>query len=242
MTVTVNKKIGECECCPKTDIEITLHYGNLWMCDECWEKDNKLTAESMKPENVAARVEAVNKPGMIAIEAAKIIDNSIQVRTDIFNAATESIINIKKAIDEDASITNKPYALAETLKNRFEHFKTVIFEAQETIVQAGNEQKAIQTYLNTLANKLHAEEREKLKIADINYRPQVVKPVKPAAIKTSGTKAKFNKAELQKFATELGVSAFTLQMICTQKGITPEQAANILRKSINEAKSESPAS
>jgi hypothetical protein len=239
MTVTVNKKIGECECCPKTDIEITLHYGNLWMCDECWEKDNKLHTEAMKPENVAARIEAVNKPGMIAIEAAKIIDNSIQVRTDIFNAATESIISIKKAIDEDSSITNKPYALAETLKNRFEHFKTVIFEAQETIVQAGNEQKAIQTYLNTLANQLRTEEREKLKISDINYKPQVVKPVKPASIKTSGTKAKFNKVELQKFATELGVSAFTLQMICTQKGITPEQAANILRKSINEAKSES---
>jgi hypothetical protein len=231
------KKIGDCESCEKTDIEITLHYGNMWMCPECWEKDQRLTAENMTPEKQQERVNNHNDKMNIAIEAAKLLDNSISVRTDIFNAATIAIVELKKTIDADENITNKPYALAEILTNRFNHFREVIFEANETIVNSTNNQKAIQVYLNQLANQLHAEEREKLKIADINYKPGIVKPVKPAAIKTA--KKKLDKAELRKYATEIGVSEFTLQMLVISKGITVEQAANMLRKSINEAKSES---
>lgn len=228
------KKIGTCEVCPKTDVEITLHYGNMWFCDECWEKDQKLSAEHYTPEKQQERVDTMNA----ALAAARAVDNAIQVRTDLFNAATVAIVELKKVIDEDTNITNKPYALAEELKRRFEHYKEVIFSANETIVEAGNQQKAIQTYLNQLANTLRAEEREKLKIADINYKPGTVKPAKPAAIKTRSASKKLDKAELKKYALELGVAEFTLQMLCVAKGITPEQAANQLRKSINEARSE----
>jgi hypothetical protein len=193
------------------------------VCDSCFQSTENQEARLM--------VSRANQ------ESARQIDNAISVRTDLFNAATVAIQSLKENIDLDTGIINKPYALAEQLKNRFEHFKSVVFDLNEKLVAAGNEQKAIQIYLNNLANTLRAEEREKLKIADINYKPNVVKPIKPTAIKTA--KGKFNKAEISKYAKELGVAEFTLQMLVVSKGITPEAAANMLRKSINEAKSES---
>lgn len=233
-------KVGECEVCDKKDVKITVHYGNMWFCDECWETEQKVSKEHMSPEHQQKRVDAYRSSvESRVIETSRTIDSSIVVRTDLFNAATTAIMDIKKSIDENPEISNKPYALAEVLTERFNHFKQVVFDAQQTIMDAGNNQKAIQSYLNTLANSLRAEEREKLKIADLNYKPATVKPT-VKKVSTSGTKksGKLDKAELRKYAAELQVSEFTLQMLCVSQGITPEQAANKLRKSINEAKSE----
>jgi hypothetical protein len=223
-----------CDCCPnKGPVEI--RYGNMLMCKACWDKEQALHAENMKPENQQARVDAMNQ----AITESRKLDASVEVRSDLFNAATVSIVELKKLIDENPAITNKPYALAETLTERFSHFKKVIFDANEQIINATNNQKAIQVYLNNLANSLRAEEREKLKLQDINYKPGAVKPVKTVtAVKTRKASTKLDKKELDKYAKELGVSAFTLQMLCVSQGITPEQAANKLRKSIKEAQSE----
>jgi hypothetical protein len=234
------KKIGECEVCPATDIEITVHYGNLWMCESCWSKELALQAERVKPENVQARIDKVNTPQTTPIDniliKSQAIDNSIQVRPDVFNAETIAIVELKKAIDENPEITNKPYALAETLKERHGKFQSVIFEANEKIVEASNNQRAIQIYLNQLANSLRAEEREKLKIADINYKPQAPKTPTVKAIKTTGTKKKFDKVELRKYAAELGVAEFTLQAFVIQRGISVEDAAKLLKKTMDAAK------
>lgn len=241
MLQSQSKKIGECEVCDKKDVEITCHYGNMWFCADCWDTEQRVSAEHMSPENQQKRVDAYKSSvESRVIEQSKQIDASIVVRTDLFNAATVAIMDIKKSIDENPEISNKPYELARVLTERFEHFKQVVFQAQETIMDAGNNQKAIQSYLNTLANSLRAEEREKLKIADLNYKPNPVKSPSVKKVSTSGTKksGKLDKAELRKYAAELQVSEFTLQMLCVSQGITPEQAANKLRKSINEAKSE----
>ncbi len=173
------------------------------------------------------------------LKQAAEIDNNIQVRTDLFNAATVAIVEIKKAIDDDVNIVNKPYALAETLKNRFDHFKTVVFELNQQLVEAGNQQKAIQIYLNTLSNTLRAEEREKLKISDINYKPappKIAKERTKSAVSTTTTKKKLDKSLLRKTAAELNVSEFTLQMLCVSKGISIESAATMLKASLEAAK------
>lgn len=232
-----------CDICGAEHVAVQLKFGNMLMCGPCSDEEEKLYAESQKPENVAARVNESNVKAAelnAVLKQAETIDSTVQVRSDIFNAETVSIDDIKKAIDDDASITNKPYALAETLKTRFEHFRDVVFELNQQIVEAGNRQKAIQVYLNQLANKLRAEEREKLKIADLNYQPKAVKPATPKPIKTTGNKksGKLDKAELRKYAAELGVAEFTLQMIVVSKGISIEAAANILRSQLELMKGE----
>ena len=238
-----------CDECDSSEVMCRLVDGKIWYCTTCYAKNKELienrpallSAEeklARYAENPFGNRPADSAPITTPISVNAILkkvsaqDTTIQVRADMFKAATDSIVDIKKALDADDTVTNKPYALAEILKNRFEHFRNVVFELNEKLVEAGNEQRAIQVYLNQLANQLKVEEREKLKIADINYKPTPPKPVKVKTdkpIKTTGTKkVKFDKVLLKKTAIELGVSEFTLQMLATAKnGI--EAAAEYLK-------------
>lgn len=224
-------KTGECEVCEKSDIKITCHYGNMWFCDDCWKKEEQYTKENQSPENQQARVLSVTHPIKNAVETAEKIDSSIEIRTDLFNAATVAIVDLKKSIDENPEITNKPYALAEILKKRFEHFQEVVFDLRKQEIEATNNQRAIQVYLNNLANQLRAEEREKLRIADINYKPAAIKEPKVKSVTTRQTskKTKIDKVSLRKAASELGISEFTLQMLCVSQGLSVEDAVKKLR-------------
>jgi hypothetical protein len=238
MIETHGRKNGKCEVCDNETI-VTCHYGNMFFCDDCWTKELASKAELSKPENQVKRLEVMEDNRLnAALNTARQIDESITVRTDLFTAATVSITELKQTIMDDITIINKPYALAEELMHRFNHFKTVIFEMNQQIIDAGNKQKAIQVYLNQLANQLKQDEREKLKISDISYKPLAPKSIGAKTIKTTTTSKKIDKIELRKYAAELGVSEFTLQMLVVQKGITVAVAANLLRSSIKDAKSQ----
>ncbi len=232
MPLIAHTDMATCDCCPKIG-PVEVVYGNMLMCSECRAREFKTSQEHMSESNQKQRVADMNA----ALMASRSVDNGIEVKTDLFNAATVAIVDLKKLIDDNPEITNKPFALASELKNRFEHFKSVIFDMNEKIIEAGNNQKAIQVYLNNLANQLRADERERLKIADINYHPSAPKQSKPKTIKVSSAK-KLDKVELKKYAMELNIPEFTLQMLVVSKGITVEAAANMLRRSIKESLSE----
>lgn len=211
--------------------EVHLRYGNLIICDPCFQKNEELTAINMTPQAQSERVESMNQ----AVIMARQTDATIQVRADVFNAHTAAIVELKNAIDADESISNKAYTLAEELVKRFTHFKTVVFDLNQQLIEANTQQKAIQTYLNTLANTLRAEEREKLRLQDVNYKPNPIKVTKVRALGTvtAGTRAKkqpLDKVALKKYAKELGVSEFILQQIVVQKNFTVEKAAEHLKK------------
>ena len=238
---TRNKlRTGDCESCDNKECENTLIESSrgkfIWMCNECRDKEIAILTEQNKQALLGA-TQVINPINSASLTVSKQIDNSVQVRTDVFNAATVSIIDIKKSIDENPEIINKPYVLAETLVERFKHFQKTVFDASEIIVEATNNQKAIQVYLNQLANQLRTEEREKLKIADINYKPGEVKTPKIKSITTSQTKSstKLNQAELKKYAQELGVAQSTLQTIIVAKGFKSVSEAADFLKSIQAA-------
>lgn len=214
---------------------------NLPECDYCESTDSirKIGDSLVCPECIKKGAHVPNVPAPIAIgEVLKVsreIDNSVKVNTDIFNAATVSIVELKKAIDEDESITNKPYALAVELQTRFNKHKEVIFGLNQQIVEETNRQKAIQIYLNNLANQLRQDEREKLRLQDINYQPRTLKmPVSPKTIKMS--KKKLDTKELKARATELGIPEFTLRMICIQKNLSVEDGYKLFKANIEAAK------
>lgn len=225
--------LATCECCSNIG-PVELKYGNLLMCVECQERDRLATEESANPIVQQKRVDAMNA----AIEKSREIDASARIRTDLFNLNTVAIEELRAAILEDSTIINKPYAIAEELQKRFEHFSSLIFELNQKQIEYHSAQKAIQTYLNNMSNQLRKEEREKLKISDINYKPQPVKALKDPKVKAPRKSGKLDKAELRKYALELGVGEYTLQMVCVAQGITPEMAANKMRKALNEGKSE----
>ena len=214
----------------------------MYMCPTCRDKEMALSAKNKATESdrVSAAIEdtvARSNQSIIDARESKVvediakeipIDGSIQVRSDIFNAKTISIIDMKKGIDEDSSIEKKHFALALELRSRFLHLRKVLFDIDESRVSITNEQRSIQTYLNELSNKLRTEEREKIKLKDINYKPVVSKIAKPRIAKKPKL-PKFDKAELKRLASETGIPEFTLQTICVAKGIQPTEAADMLK-------------
>jgi exosome complex RNA-binding protein Csl4 len=212
---------GTCEICNNQDTLVK--FKTMLMCPECYNKEKSLTEQSSL--EAAGRVSEMNA----TLRENQVITEAIKVRTDLFNAATVAIADIKSAIEADASITNKPLKLAEVLMERFEHFKKVSFDLQEQLVEAGNHQKAIQIHLNTLANQLRAEEREKLKIADINYKPNLVKPIKDTVAKIRAPKKGFTQEQLVSAAKEAGVTIVVIQALCISKGITPDVAVTLIK-------------
>ncbi len=211
---------GQCECCPNTDTLVK--FKTMMMCLDCYEKEKKLTEESTL--GAAGRVADLNA----AIRESQVIDVSINTRSDFFNAATIAIADLKAAIDADTNIENKNLKLAEVLMERFAHFKSVAFELQEKIVEANNHQKAIQVHLNTLANSLRAEEREKLKIQDLNYKPNPIKPAKDSVTRINKPKKNFTQAEVVAAAKKCGANIFTIQAMCVAKNTTPDIVANMI--------------
>lgn len=235
-----------------------IRYGNIPMCNECWSKESNLSAGSMTPKQQMERVKLQNEmimaghpfqsnAGNKSLNVSQQIDASIQVRADIFNSKIEAINDLKAVIASDANITNKPYALAEILTTRFHTLSSVMFDAQETIMDGANEQKAIQSYLNDLANKLRDDERAQLKIADIKYQPNPVKSPTIRKITTSGPKISKApahrqndfKALMAKAVKELGVSDFIIQQVITQKGCSIDEAVSFLKQQINQMKANS---
>lgn len=221
---------SECEACNSSG-KLTRVNG-LWLCDRCASLEFETIGRMHSSDKMQqVRVTKANE----LMEQSRKVDTSLQVRTDIFNARTIEIAEIKKAIDADTSIENKQYELAKILTEKLNQYKKIIFDANEAIMDAATSQRATQSYLNNLANTLRAEEREALRLADISYQPKpVLKPIKPATI----SRKKFDKAELKKYASELGISEFTLQAVVIQRNCTVEEAANALRRSIKEGQSE----
>jgi hypothetical protein len=119
------------------------------------------------------------------------IDKALEVKEDFFNAETTSIIELQSAVtssvnfenltEDEAKIAreNSNYELAKLIQQRFNHFKSVLFEMKSAEQNLLSRQRAIAVYLNDLAGKLSAEKRAELKIQDINYKP-LDKPAKSA--------------------------------------------------------------
>lgn len=256
-----HSRIATCESCGNTCGENGyLTKNDILLCETCNDVENKVSANKSEQEIIKRaleyQAERANNPELVeneikehherwainsvdamrqkTLEMAKQIDASITTRGDLFNANTVSIVELKAAIDADDSIKNKHFKLAEVITERFNHLTQVIFEHKAVVVAAGNEQKSIHQYLNTLASKLTQEERAKIKLKDINYKPEA-----PKEIKKKITTKRLDKDEVRKWAREVNVPEQVIQMICLQKGIDPEIAARQFRrteKEINQTK------
>lgn len=203
-----------CESCGvQESCEIT--HGNILSCAKCAAYNHE------SQENLNLHVKAVEVK-----RAFKEIDSNIKISTDIFNAKTIAINKIKIAIDADVSIANKNFALAQLIESRFLHLKDIIFARRAEVVEAENEQKAIQMYYNELAKKLRTEERERIRLQDVQYKPLEVVIKKPRVI----TVKKYDADEIKRIAADTGVNAAILQMLCVANNISPVEAARLYKE------------
>lgn len=210
------EQLPECDYCERTDS--IRQIGDNYVCPE---HIGELNKERISANEVLRR--------------SRDIDSHIQTSTDIFNAATPAIVELEKAIDDDPTITNKPWAKAQVLLDRFTHFKNVQVTANQTIVEAVTNQRAIQQRLNIVANELRDDEREKLRLADLNYKPRNVKiPVTAKTIRMS--KQKLDNIALRRYANELGIPEFTLRALAIQKNLTADGVYKLMKANLEAAK------
>ena len=210
------EQLPECDYCERTDS--IRQIGDNYVCPEHISELNK--------ERISAN-EVLRK--------SKDIDSHIETSVDVFNADTVAIVELEKAVDSDNTITNKPWAKAQVLLDRFQHFKNVQVEANKTIVDSVSKQRAIQQRLNVIANELRDEEREKLRLADLNYKPRNVKiPVTAKTIRMS--KQKLDNVALRRYATELGVPEFTMRALAIQKNLTADGVYKLMKANLEVAK------
>jgi len=231
-------QLPECDYCDETEGIIKI--GDSLTCpthrDQATigEDNNQAHYDAIKNRETITPAIEVNE----VLRQTKAIDTAVAVRTDLFTAETIAIDTIKVAILGDDTITNKPYALAQAVHARYTKYKEVIFEHQQLINEETNKQRAAQIYLNNLSNQLRADEREKLKIADINYKPRAVAmKVTPKAQRL--VKARIDVKELRMRAAELGIPEFTFKMILIQKHLTVEAAYQMFKANIDAAKAKS---
>lgn len=223
-----------CECCGNTGT-CDIVYGNVLMCLDCQDKEAKAQAELKATAESRVEQSRQDTDARAKVSKAQQIDHSIQIIQDIFNAETVAIVEIRDAIDNDASITEKHFTLAKSLEDRHTHFQSIIDAARDTLTEAQSKQRAIQQYYNELANKLRVEEREKIKLKDVNYKPiekaKVSKPKAPSV-------KKLDKAELIRTANSIAkefpqvpvnLIMPNLQTLVISKNMTLEAAANVLK-------------
>ncbi len=208
----------ECESCLSSQGPFEI-VDNIWMCATCKTRQAEIDME------LANRQPTIEN---VALQHAAEIDQTVKTRADFFNSRTVSIQYLKDAIDADDSITNKHYELASRLDTRFKHLRDVLFPKAKLETEAiVSEQRAIQVYLNNLASKLRQEEREKLRLSDIQYKPAIPRAPKPVTLKK-----KIDKEELKLVASESGIPEYMLQTLMVARNIGPREARDIIKGSI----------
>jgi len=204
-------------------IPVLLH-SFLPFCKHCQsERDNHLS------ELVEAKENGSQAELFLSKSAA--LDARIKIAADIFNAETVSIAEIKKVIDEDETIANKHFRLAQAIETRYRALAKVVHDKTEEIIELETKQRALQIYFNTLGAELREHERAQLRLKDLQYKPkEPVKVLKPKKEKL--TVKTYDIAEIRAAAEKYGVMANIVQIFCIQKKITPDEAAQLVAETM----------
>ena len=163
------------------------------------------------------------------LSKAASLDARIKINSDIFNAETIAIAEIKKVIDEDETITNKHFRLAQAIEIRYKAFAKVVHDKTEEIIELETKQRALQTYFNSLGTQLRESERAALRLKDLQYKPkEPAKILKPKKEKL--TVKTYDIAEIRAAAEKYGVMANMVQIFCIQRKVNPEEAAILVKQ------------
>lgn len=236
-TPTLRTKKGNCECCTEPHgLNTTLYFmhGNMWQCKVCRDKDTALAANPV----VVATVKT---------------DENIVSESDILTANTIPLIEIRAAINADASIpeANKGYAFLECLELHYATLKAAMTVHRKALNDIEVALREVQKNGQEEYPKLRMEHQERFaKMFNVSLAP-VVKPAKPkkegkpifpstgaTATKdgkprtprpaSSGAAPRFNMVELKELAEKYGLDTLSIRNLSVRKGCSMEAAAKML--------------
>jgi hypothetical protein len=218
MNINHTKK-GDCEFCQRVDVVLTMQHGDM-MCDECIAKENAITA-------------SINNARKI-VEDARKQDDSIQLNSDVWNAATVSFTELDAAIKNNPEIpsTEKQFALVNEAAIRIQKLNAAIFEHESAGMKMKNERHSWVTQTNEAAAKLSAEHLAKFRQYDLTYTSpgptKKEKSTKSPSTSSSSKRIKFSKEDLAAAVKKYNVNAVLIQMTAAARNITPDAAAQVI--------------
>lgn len=218
-------KDAVCEACTKTGDCVDVN--GILMCPSCLENELVSKPSFQKMQQMAYSNPFTANPLQQLAESVKQSDAKLSGKPEFFNAETISIEEIKQKLEADSSITNKRLELGKIVFQRIVDFQKAIFDADQVRFELGDRQEANRRYLNNLAAQMTAEEREIVRLKDINYPVQQPKLTVPRA---PSTKAKSNKEELREAASKYKVDAVAIQTICIARNMSVAEAVELMIK------------
>ena len=209
---------GTCEVCDAEKVDVYRMHGNIDMCETCKAAEEAITARHS---------EAIN-----LISESKRIDNAIQIKADVFTAATVAAPELRAAIDNNLEIpaNMKDFAFAQACMERFKALQQVIFEQRQALLEKETELRVWQANVQTAAGKLREEYKAQFKAVDIAYQPAAPKAAKKVRTSTpvKTGKVKFNRHALDAAALKYDLPANGIQSLVVQRNISIEDAAKQL--------------
>lgn len=214
MSADTNRKHGDCDCCTNVNVPVTASNG-MMMCDSCIALQNAAIERQKAVETIEKSVKT---------------DDSIVMKTDLFNAATVSFIELQAAISHDSNIPEeaKGYELVKQAAERIKKMNAAIIADEQALMQKKNERHAWLTNVQEVASKLRADYREKFRQFDLSYQP--VAAPKPTTKKAASKPKKetFKRADIVAACAKYNVADqlhMIQMMLVSRNGLTPEDAA-----------------
>lgn len=172
----------------------TCESANRVSCDEC---GGSWPVKKFGPKLMLCDI-CIKKQIDIAVMQAKERDQAIRTSGDYFVSKTIPICEIKELIDL-SEIANGNFELHRFVRERFEHFASVLFTKSDEMSSAQSNQQ--------LVIEFRAQVRNQIKAGDINYTPKEKAP-KVRVPKLAGANSKRDKAQsiFEKMAQKLMVA------------------------------------
>lgn len=211
------RKVGDCECCTRTNIALTLENRNMWMCEFCVADEKAITTK-------------IGEANVI-LEQSRVIDSSIQIKPEIFVSKTVAIVELQAAITHDANIPDalKDSAYAKACNERYLALKEIVFAKRAELNEIEQDMRAWQVNAQAAAGKLHSSEREKYRHLDVNYNPATpIKKIKKVSETKPKSNSSYNRGEVMAAASKYDVPFDGIRNIQLSKNMTADAAGAYL--------------
>lgn len=211
----VTKKIGDCEASHVeggVNCEIFLASHNMWLCAEHLAQEKAIDARLAEARQLQKDFKAA--------------DTQINIVTDILNAATVPIIELRQAIEVDDTIEpkDKEFTFVRMVQEHVVTLQEKLVAQRKSVLETENALKAWVTTGQSAVGKLPAELQAQFKNLRIDYVPAAPpKSVKTVTPTKSGKT--FQKEEVRKWAAHYGVDQIFVQTLVVGQGKSPQEAA-----------------
>jgi hypothetical protein len=175
--IVAHSDFATCEVCKKSPTKVDL-FEDYLMCAGCIASENEAKIENRSipkelPEPIA-RVENEFKANGNGKDKRDFSLVDLPTNgTEFFNAETEAHVKLFEKIknDNDIKPEDKWMFYVDQLQKRRSHLQAVLKEAVDILTETRSRLSSADRDINLVASKLRQDEKAKLKIADISYKP-----------------------------------------------------------------------